>query len=60
MKKNKLKGLLQRILQEIMKKKIILKHPTLGQLDNWPSDKAYYIEDCPILKELGKWIIMNT
>ena len=44
---------MQRILQEIMKKKIILKHQTLGQWDNWTSDQAYYIEDCQILEELG-------
>ena len=45
-----MKGFLQRILQEIMKKKI------LGTSDAWltsclahqPSDPAYYIEDCPI------------
>ena len=48
--KNNLKGFLQRILQEIMKKII------LGTSDAWlmrrsshrPTDPAYYIEDCRI------------
>ena len=48
-----MKGFLQRILQEIMKKKI------LGTSDAWsmrqsshrPSVPAYYIEDCRISKQ---------
>ena len=27
------------------------KHQTLGQWDNHPSDPAYYIEDCRILRD---------
>ena len=40
-----MKGSLERIMQEIMKKKIIL-----GTLDAWlmRSNPAYYIEDCRI------------
>ena len=46
---NKLKGFLQRIFQEIMKKII------LGTSDTWsmrPSNPAYYIEDCMISGKL--------
>ena len=55
-KKNKLKGFLQRILQEIMKKKIIL-----GTSDTWlmspssnrpRSDPKFYIEYCRIFNLL--------
>ena len=50
-----MKGFLQRILQEIMKKII------LGTSDAWsmrrsshrPSDPAYYIKDCPISNTIG-------
>ena len=39
------KGFLQRILQEIMKKKKYLEHQTLGRRVICPIDPAYYIED---------------
>ena len=42
-----MKGFLQRILQEIIKKKY-LEHQTLGRCDDRPIDPAYYIEDCRI------------
>ena len=49
-----MKGFLQRIMQEIMKRKIVL-----GTSDAWsmrqsshrPSDQVYDIEDCRILGE---------
>jgi hypothetical protein len=56
--KNKLKGFLQRILQEIMKK-------ILGPSDAWsksrlshrPRDPAYYFEGCKIFENLkGIWV----
>ena len=49
-KKNKLKGFLQRILQEIMKKIILGTSDdwSLSRLSHQPSDQAYYIEDCQI------------
>ena len=49
-KKNKLKGFLQTILQEIMKK-IILRTSdawSMRQSSHGPSDLEYYIEDCRI------------
>ena len=58
----KLKGFLQRILQEIMKKII------LGTSDAWsmkrlfhqPSNPAYYIEDCWISKFCSKGVSAAT
>ena len=53
-------GFLQRILQEIMKKKI------LGRSDSWPmrrsshqpSDPVYYIEDCRIFIQM--FLVYNS
>ena len=58
-----MKRFLQRILQEIMKKKIIF-----GTSDAWwmsrlsqrPSDPAYYIEDCRILALSWSASIQNS
>ena len=49
-KKNKLKGFLQRILQEIMKKIIVgtWDARSMRWSSHHPSDPAYYIEDCQI------------
>ena len=50
--KNKLKPFLQRILQEIMKKKY-LEHQMVGRRVICPSEPAYHIVDCRISSYLG-------
>ena len=51
-----MKRFLQRILQEIMKKKILGTSETwsMSHLFQRPSDPAYYIEDCRILTNGGQ------
>ena len=49
--KTKLKQFLQKILQEIMKKKLYFEHQTIGQQVICPSEPAYYIVDCRIFSE---------
>ena len=61
-KNNKLKGFLQRILQETMKKKMILGTSdacSMRRSSHRPSNPVYYIEDCWILKRSG-WIQLRS